>query len=633
MHHPKHLSLRELQANFPRSGKFRNGPWSGQEKMLEFVATRGSAAIESPTGSGKTAVEYTVLKAAERKLSGSLFWIAPNKTIVEQIHNEFPDVHVVYGQNEYPCPWAAENFEEEPKKPVTASQLPILAEDPNVPRVSDIPHLLHKQCPHYVDQSTGATLAPGVVPCPYYQQKYEAKQGGVVLCTMSFYLFARLFSRDFEETDALVIDEVHQLANVVRYSLSYEITDWHLSRAIKLLKRLEKSTRSEIATLAKFLRALRHITKARSREPYEETLLDEDEIRRLIAILEDIDDEKLLRKIEQAVKKRLIDPRQERVTLKQLETLVRDIRRYIHSFEYSLAEHDEEGYIKRGPLNYTCAFYREEKGEHERYQHKLVIRCHYVAPLIRKRLLAPLTVSFSATIGDPEVFGYETGIRHQFFGLPSAFPADHTRVYIPSDARNLAMNSRNRRDLTQTLRKIARACKRFARKGHRSLVVVISNAEREKFLMLAAEEYVNAVSYGNGVTAKEAAIAFRDGEGDTLVGTAANYAEGIDLPKQTAPVIFFLRPGYPNPRDAGTQFEERRFGNMRWALWNWRVMQQALQVRGRNIRSRSDVGVTFFMSQQFRRWLHAALPEWLQPAYRNDLTMEEAIADAEKLLD
>ena len=126
---------------------------------------------------------------------------------------------------------------------------------------------------------------------------------------------------------------------------------------------------------------------------------------------------------------------------------------------------------------------------------------------------------------------------------------------------------------------------------------------------------------------------FGAGEGDCLVGTTANYGEGVDLPKQIAPVIFCLRPGYPNPFDPQTGFEERRFGKRRWQLWNWRVMIELLQVRGRNIRSETDLGVTFLISQQFRRFAFGSLPEWLKLAYRGEWTFEECIADAEKLLE
>lgn len=597
MKHLKHLSLPVLQANFPSSGKYRNGPWRKQETIMEFVARNGATIIESPTGSGKTAVEYTILKAAQSKGAETLFLITPNKTIVEQIQKEFPDFKVALGRNEHKCFYYEEEF-----------------------GADEVPCSMLRDCPHRVDQATGETYEKNIEPCPYLQQKYEAKQGGIVLCTMSFYLFTQLFTQEFGTPDVLVIDEAHRIADVVRHSLSYEITDYHLEQSIDLLKKVGIE---EYKILKKFLSTMRQICK--KKPPEEGILLEDEEIRKLIKALIEVDSAVLIEKIREAVRSGKISRKENRVILKKLEVLVRDIRRYINSFEYCLETE------RHKPLNYTCAFYKIEKGENERVQYKLVIKCYYVAALIRK-ILSPFTVSFSATIGDSDVFGYETGIRAPFISLDSDFPVNHTRVYLPKDTPNLAMNVRRKRDVTKALRSVARTCKRFADKGQRSLVVTISNKERAKFVMLAQEEGLDVVSYGNGLTAKKAALLFKEGQGDVLVGTAANYSEGVDLPKQIAPVIFFLRPGYPNPRDPGTVFEQRRFAGQRWALWNWRVMQQALQVRGRNIRGRGDIGVTFFISQQFRRFLFASLPEWLEKSYKGQWTLEECILDAEKLL-
>ncbi len=377
-------------------------------------------------------------------------------------------------------------------------------------------------------------------------------------------------------------------------------------------------------TLKKFLGVMRRI--CRRKPPGVETPLTDNEVRRLIDVLVDVDSNALLQHIREAIRANLLDPLVDRITLRKLELLGHDLRRYVHAFEYSLAT-DE-----RKPLNYTCAFYVAEKGEHQHIQYKLVIKNWYVAPLVRK-ILPPLTVALSATIGDEDIFGYDTGIRGEFLELGSGFPAENTRLYMPTDVPNLAMNTRRRQDLTRTLRKIAKACKRFTELGHRSLVVVISNAERGKFLMLAAEEGVNAVSYGNGITPKMAAQIFKDGQGDVLVGTAANYAEGLDLPKMIAPIIFFLRPGYARPNDAAALFEEKRCGRgQAWALRHWRMAIQALQVRGRNVRGVRDLGVTFFMSQNFRRIVFPSLPGWLSNAYRGELSFEDCLADAKALL-
>jgi Rad3-related DNA helicase len=268
----------------------------------------------------------------------------------------------------------------------------------------------------------------------------------------------------------------------------------------------------------------------------------------------------------------------------------------------------------------------------KRVQYKLIIKAYQVAGLI-KRMLPEKTLAMSATIGDEDSFGFETGIRGRFESLTSDLPAKNTRVFLPTDLASLAFNERSRGEPNKTFRRIIRTAKAFAAKGLRSLIIVISEAERQKILQFSAEEGLNVVSYGNGVVAKDAATRFREGEGDALIGTAAHYSEGIDLPKGMAPIIFFLRPGYPSPNDPLAQFEERRYSMGRiWGLRRWRVMNQALQVRGRNQRSKSDIGVCFFMDRRFKKFLEQSLPEELKRAYVSGKTFDECVAEAKELL-
>ncbi|MBI4127656.1 MAG: hypothetical protein HY459_01150 [Parcubacteria group bacterium] len=570
-----------------------------ERRALEILnRERSSVLLELPVGSGKTAIGYTFLRALEDAGHRPLFYITPTKTLVDQVKRLHPEVRVVYGRSEYPCFY----YPDEDLK------------------ADEIPCSLLKDCPHRVDQETGQTFGQSTTPCPYLLEKYRAKQGGIVVSTTAFYLFTQLFSKEWGTPAGLVVDEAHRIANTIRSCLSYEITDYHLGRSVELLEEIDAP---EAKILKRFLRQMTRI--ARRKPARAATLLDNDEIQSLLDILLEVDTEAFLDRVTEAVRERVIDPREERETLKQLEVLIHDLVRYITSLEYSRKTREHF------PLNYTYAFYKEEKEGRERVQYRLVIRAYYVAPIVR-RLLSPFTVAYSATIGDPQVFGFENGIHAPFFSLPSDFPVENTRIFLPTDTPNLARDTRRRQDLARTLRRVARACVTFAADGKRSLVVVVSEEERNRFLRLAEEEGLTAMSYGNGVLAKEAARRFKDGEGDTLVGTAANYGEGIDLPHQLAPIIFFLRPGYPIPTDPGTVFEERRFGGMRWKLWTWRVMIEGLQVRGRNVRSATDLGVTFFISQQFRRFVFASLPEWLQSAYHGEWTFEHCVEEAQKIL-
>lgn len=568
------------------------------EKMEE---ADGVIVLQSPTGSGKTCIAYTYLSALETTGKRQLFYIVPNKTIVNQVKELHPDMAVAYGRNEHECLY----YEDKP-------------------RADEIPCSLLVDCIHRVDQQTGKTMEPGAEPCPYLLQKFKAKQARKVVCTFAFYLYTGpVFSNEFGNTGGMVVDEVHRIAQIVRSALSYDITDYHLEQAVAMLN--EVGAKDEAALIDRFRSAVIRVGK---RRPKKSLLLDDWEIDDLIKILEGLNRTELRRKVKAAVQEKRIETKERRVMLKKLETLVRDLNRYLTSLEYALpAEH-------RKPSNFVYATYKREMGDRELVQHRITIKAYKVAPLI-KRMLPKRTLAMSATIGDPEVFGWETGIRGTFISLDSEFSPKKTRLFLPVDTPNLAKKNLVKGEPNRTLRLIVDACRRFNRHGLRCLVVLVSEKEREKFLDFAMEEGVDVISYGKRyeMTPKKAAEMFKEGAGDVLVGTVANYSEGIDLPKRTAPVIFFLRPGYASPDDPVTQFEERRFGGGQvWAVRNWRVVQEALQVRGRNIRSSKDEGVTFFVSQQFRRFLYGSLPSWLHDAYRGDVTFEGAIRETLKLL-
>lgn len=595
--HRQHLGRVHYAAAFPSDIHPDRRP--NQDIALELLEKHdGRLTLEAPTGTGKTAVGIAFLRALEKKRQRPLFYIVPNKTQVQQVADMY-GITPAFGRNEHLC---------------------LYYPDEEL-RADEIPCALLKDCPHRVDQQTGETFEPGATPCPYYQQKYVAKQSPIVVCTVAFYLFTQRFSREWDEPGGLVIDEAHSIADIIRGCLSYEITDYHLYRAIEILAGVDGDVAGQ---LKKF--AARMIRIIKRKPAYKGTLLEDDEIVDLMERLEEIDADGLEVKIGRAIKSGKIDPRKDRETLKQIEVITRDLRRYLRSLRFSLAG---KGH---GALNYTYAYFEEEIPEGKRAQYRLVVKSYYVAPLIRN-LLSPRTLAMSATIGPQEVFEYVTGIEAPAFALESDFPSDNTRLFMPTNTPNLAFKARKHGDLAKSLRMIAKACAEFKCSKIRCLVVVISNEERQKFLKAAEKEGLNVLTYGNGTPARAIAERFRDGEGDALVGTAAQYAQGVDLPGRIAGVTFMLRPGYPKPDDPGTLFEERRFSNGRiWAIRNAEVVKQALQVRGRNVRSVDDLGVTIFMSQQFGRFVSGSLPKWLKPAYRSEFTFDECVADALKLL-
>lgn len=604
------LTWEELKSQFPTDGEFKDGMRPKQEVGLRFVGEKGSAILELPTGEGKTAMEVTIARTAKKHFR-SCFLVTPTKTVLEQIRQRFPnDFTIALGRGDFPC-----FFYERDKEGLSALSKTKFKAD-------QIPCSMLHTCPHRVDQEVGDTKEPGVYPCPYLKQKFEAKTSRKpVLATLAFYLYSRLFSKGFPEPDVLIIDEVHRLPETVRGALSYDITDWHVERAVAILDHVEEHEAS--AALDHFRKRMVSIVKRKSSK--RGTLLEASEITELLGILDSIDSRAIERSVAKAIKDDSLDTEDDVHVFKKVESVVKNLRRYVRSLQLSLPLEN------RGALAYTYAYHVEDKDEKDRVGNKLVVCSHYINPLV-KLLLGKTTVTLSATIGDNAIFGQESGVQLPFLTLPPSFPAEKTRIFMPTDTPNLAFNERKHGDVTKVMRRIARIAKKLANNGIRSLHVTVSNEEREKLLALMNEEGVNAISYGNGVTAKQAAIRFKDGEGDALVGTMSNFGEGVDLPRQTAPAIFVLRPGYPPPDDPRTQFEERRYGNNRWAIWNWRVMLSVLQVRGRNIRSEDDLGVTFFISQQFRRSVFASLPQTLQVSYKGDLTLDQCVKEAIELV-
>lgn len=553
-----------------------------------------SLLLELPSGSGKSVIGYTFLKACQKIGMKIMYYIVPTKQLVDQMKSFFPELVAIYGRNEYPCLYYT-------KSEVTAEQAPCSM----------------LKCPHRISADTGETEEAEVEPCPYLAAKYRAKHGGIIVCTMSFYLFTYLFSRGgWEEIDALVIDEVHLLPDVIRYSLSYEISEYSLNRIVKLLHSFNIE---EASIIEDFRRELVKITSVKKNP----VLLEDTEIRGLLEILGRIKSDEFGKKVRAKVKHLDMPIEEGRDILKKMEVITRDLFRYYRNLEYSLDAEE-----KRKPLNYTFGFCEERQGKEKNVVH---IKAYYVPPLIRK-ILPPLRLSYSATIGNADTFSAICGINDTFFSFNSDFPPENTRIFMPTDTPNLAKNELKRGQPKKVLTRIAKACKLFTENHIRSLVIVVSNDERSAFLEICKKEKVNVISYGAGLSPRSAATRFKQGEGDVLAGTEANYGEGIDLPKRLAPVIFDLRPAYPNPFEPEAVFEKKRWGNAVWKIWKWRVMQKFLQKRGRNIRLISDIGVTILISQQFKSFAYASLPEWLQPSYVGDKTFDECIEEAIKML-
>ncbi len=596
----KATPIREIDflAHFPK-GVF-NKPRPAQVKALKALnGTTGIRVAQMGTGSGKTAVGYTFLKALSDNGWEGLVYVEPRKLLVEQIAQQHPDVKVVFGRNEYPC---------------------LFYKDKEF-KADEIPCSMLVTCPHRVDQETGETYMPGARPCAYLKAKYEAKHAKISACTTAFFLFTELYNQTWKDVSAVVIGEGHELGPVVRGCLSHEITDYHLEQIIELLGSI--GAKDDAKIFEEFY--IRMIEIVKSWPAREKHVLSNEEIRSLIKILQKTKSSRIESQVLQAVKAGKLDLDTSREALKGIEDVARNITTYLRLFEYSLPKDDRE------PLNYTYGYYQKETKPNTKVKYRLYIKSYYVQPAIRK-ILPEETLVMSATIGDPQAYKMDTGIQGHFIDVGSDFPVANARIYMPKDMPNLSFKSQRKDDLKKILRRTSKAMKKLLEHDIRSLFITVSNLEREKAVAYAIEAGLDVVTYDENLTPREALQIFKEGKGDVLIGTSANYGQGVDMPGGIAQAIFVLRPSYPQPNDPQAIFEKRRFGKGVWKLRNWRVMIEALQARGRNLRSEDDYGVTFFVSKQFERFLYGSLPMWLRPAYEQKLTLDQSVEDAARVL-
>ncbi|MEZ4104566.1 MAG: helicase C-terminal domain-containing protein [Candidatus Paceibacterota bacterium] len=575
-----------------------------QEAAFNFLdSNQNGGIIEAPTGTGKTSIGYTWLSS----FKGTRFYLVPNKTLVQQVVAMFPDTKPMYGRNEHSC---------------------LYYKDRDL-RADEVPCSLLRNCPHRVLES-GETYSPGSTPCPYLKQKYEAGLGGgIIVATYAFYFYSVFLLRQFTPT-AVVVDEAHSIARSIRATLEFRITDRKLVSIIKTLKSVKAK---QAGLMEKFLSEMKLVVKKRSPgKRTSDSILSYDEIERLLKCLNSMDIKEIRNDINNAVRKSIISPVDDFEMLKQLDVITRELYRYVKSLGFSLPPKQEKSKKRLNPLAFTYAFWTRKKEGDGSVCCELIVKDHFVAGLI-KAMLPANCLACSATIVDPKMLSFETGIEGKFLSLGSGFDNEKTAVLMPTDTPNLAVKERNKKDVTKAIRLMVRSAKDLAHENKRSVILVVSELERQKVLKFATEEGLTVVSNNEKESARQAISRFVQGEGMCLVGTVANYGQGIDLPDGMAPVIFYFRPAYPNPNDPQTVFEENRYGNARWGIWNWRVMIDLLQVRGRNVRSVSDKGVTILVSQQFRRFARTALPEWLRPAYVNDKNFAECLSEAKRIID
>lgn len=162
------------QITIPKQPMFTKFPmWRPyQQKGVDFITNtdKSFSIVDAPTGSGKSLIAI----AAAKLLRGRTYYLVGSKNLQDQLLNDFPQIMLIKGRNNFNCL---------------------------------INNVTCEECMYqHVKEE-----CPEKEKCPYYAQKEKAKQAKIVIWNYSMFLTNQHFAKDFPEVEMLVCDEAHLL--------------------------------------------------------------------------------------------------------------------------------------------------------------------------------------------------------------------------------------------------------------------------------------------------------------------------------------------------------------------------------------------------------------------------------------
>jgi Rad3-related DNA helicase len=205
----------------------------GQRAAIEYVMKAFNdgykfVLLEAPTGSGKSAVAYTLSQSIETS-----YYLAPQKFLQDQLTRDFGEggKHVgklcpmvaLKGRNAYPCNYwervltdPNKSFEElegmpEKRKRYQALAFRKLGCDQG-------------QCKRDGKSKLKYCVEPRA-SCPYFKQLYRAMRSRICLMNFHSFLFQSSIVPNFGPRDLLIIDEAHNAEDILLQFIEFRISD------------------------------------------------------------------------------------------------------------------------------------------------------------------------------------------------------------------------------------------------------------------------------------------------------------------------------------------------------------------------------------------------------------------------
>jgi|HigsolmetaAR202D_1030399.scaffolds.fasta_scaffold10221_5 Type III restriction enzyme, res subunit. len=536
---------RDILSFFPYSPS-RPAPRSSQKavcKEIDKVFREGKRIVilEAPVGSGKSAIAMTFA----RKFKDSHI-ITPRKSLQDQYFEDFPDdVVLMKGRNAYPCTTHA------PRK----IYLKVI-QDINNGKIRapsrDEDNCANAPCRNSEAIYKACTGRQG--PCPYNVAIEVAQKHHTVIHNIHSFVFQTNFGEKFEKRSLMIIDEAHEIEDVLRGFISKKFT-------------------------------LPHVV-SRERIPHCETIDDWCDF---------FGQPEFLPEVTAA----------ERARKEADETYVTNLERYLTQIDVlkSCSEYYGREFTVRSQPHLAGS--RQIGVVFEFIPHNIGNAANkYLFSYGDKVLL------MSGTIYDKEQYCRYIGINPSeayFIRVPSTFPVKNRPIYAKADYQ-VDTSHRNWNDnFKEMIEKITKIMNIF--KDVKGLIHVPSYEAAEEIASWLSPERVVTHSRHDFQEKLEAFYASKD----PLVFISPVCQQGVDFKGDRARFQIITRIPYLNTADPFVEYKVQN--DFPW--YNYKALVTFGQQIGRVNRAENDYGATFLMDERFNRFIarnSSKLPKWLRDA-------------------
>lgn len=525
--------------------------------------------------SGKTPIGIAFLTAALKHTGGWGLYLTPSKPLQDQLVRQYPasGIAVIKGRKEYLCP--------DPKYPgTTYGECPCGT-------LTDSPY--HGKC-HRTETGTIYNEPPRAGRDLYYEDKLAALKSPIVAMNFAYAAMQQIFAGQFGRPSVVVIDEADQVAEAIRSAMETRISARAILAAYEAAVALrDKETSKALSLLLSF-----HVRFVDGKEAQRKAMkwddpvnISEAEMTEYLRYVGAVD----WTRFRAALRRNL-----HRFTLDELSELARAVSsggRWQHAIKYALPVRYKGRSIPSSSFAY-CETRLDNGAVANRW---VVLRPWKVSHLVRGYLTgSEATVAMSGTIGDREIFGFETGITGRFLKLPHA--KVERRVLVLDDDLDLRMRPGHRR---QVKRAEEIAVELASLPGANTLVLTNTHEQAHALCSALGAAGVPCLSYGNGTSCSAALQRFlHDRSLRAFVGPVTGIGRGIDLPGRCN-LLLVYKPPYAKPTEPQSQFESRRLKERYWPLMFWRASTATAQAMGRIFRGPDDRGAIVLLCRSFRQ--------------------------------